>query len=90
MEPIDAVGSIPLAQAVEERARDARLAAGSGDAAERLSAAKDVKALELYSVFEGHRASPVRVWKQERRRNARLPLFSLESEVSTPFGHSSP
>ena len=54
-----------------------------------IGAAKDVEALSLYSVLEGHWASPVLVWQQERRRNAPLTLLRFRSEVSTPFGHSS-
>jgi hypothetical protein len=56
---------------------------------EDVRTADDIQTLGLYPVLEGHWASPVLVWKQERRRNASLALFSSESEVSTPFGHSS-
>jgi len=74
---------------VEAGLRDARLTADDTDIAKLLSTAEGVQALGLYSVLEGHWASPVLVWQQERRRNASLALFSLEPEVSRPFGHSS-
>jgi hypothetical protein len=90
MEAVDPVAFVALPQLVEAGSRDPCLAAGGGDAAELLSAPEDVKALGLYPVLEGHWGSPVLVLQQERRRNASLALFSLASEVSTPFGHSSP
>ena len=75
------VERVALPEPVEERPRDASLPAGGRDAAELLGAAEDVEALGLCSVFEGHRASPVLVWKQERRRNAPLTLLCFGSEV---------
>jgi hypothetical protein len=58
--------------------------------AELLGATKDVQTLGLYSVFEGHWASPVLICRQETRRIRPLALLCVSSEVPTPFGHRSP
>jgi hypothetical protein len=90
---VEAIGPVAvdaLFPAVEQRAREAELAAGSADVSELGGAPEGKQALRLYPVLEGHRtSSPVLVWRQELRRKAPLTLLCVRSEVSTPFGHSS-
>ena len=89
MQSIAAVAPEALAQSVEERARDTELAASGADIARLLGAAEGKRALSVYLVFGGYRAPPDLVWKQERRRKARLAILSREPEMSRPFGLSS-
>jgi len=87
---LGAVAVDALLPAVEERPREAELAAGGADVSQLGGPPEGKQALGLYPVLEGHRAfSLVSVWQQELRRKAPLTLLCVRSEVSTPFGHSS-
>ena len=90
MEAIGTVGLEALLPAVEDRARDAELAAGGADVAAFSGVVQGMEATGPYTVLEGHRAfSRIGFSKSKPKKRRSLALAFMASEVSTPLRHSS-